>query len=250
MVNSFSVTKRLKGEITMKCMHCQHTLKDEDLFCSMCGAKVIRDNVCPNCGKKHSKVSIYCQYCGYKLKEDTASENDNSIEQKCPMCQKAVQENDAFCQFCGCNLKNIENQNAKTCPVCNNTVRINDNFCQHCGNKLKEVFQPQPQEKIKEPNSLNVASILTGIIPILFCLFSLLIDFELFIILGIIAFLSSIVGIVLGIVSYSKYYTISGIVVNGIIIGSVLVFFILFYIFEMLTAIIIICGYIFGYGCY
>lgn len=49
----------------MKCKYCGAELKDDDKFCTECGAKVEVTRTCPNCGAE--TTGKYCVECGYDL---------------------------------------------------------------------------------------------------------------------------------------------------------------------------------------
>jgi CheY-like chemotaxis protein len=51
----------------MKCRECHEIIKEDDLYCSFCGAKIIR--LCYKCNNTVSNEDLFCNKCGNKLIE-------------------------------------------------------------------------------------------------------------------------------------------------------------------------------------
>ena len=49
----------------MRCQQCHASIKDGDLFCSRCGAKIQR--VCSKCGGEIADGDLFCRKCGSPL---------------------------------------------------------------------------------------------------------------------------------------------------------------------------------------
>ena len=97
----------------------------------------------------------------------------------------------------------------KSCPKCKQELNENEVFCTNCGYKL---------EKQKRKEGLGTASLIIGIIALVFSF-----------ILNILILPLAIIGLILGIVNKVKHgKKISGIILNSVsIVVSIIVFIIL-----------------------
>lgn len=87
--------------------------------------------ICPNCGSKNEKDSLFCGECGYKLPK----------EHTCPECGAEVEEGDRFCRSCGHKLEVEEEEpvweepQSAVCKNCGEPLEEGANFCIYCGTK-------------------------------------------------------------------------------------------------------------------
>ena len=52
----------------MKCLKCNHELKEGMSFCPSCGSEIPKRQTCPNCGHEINNAnSRFCKYCGARL---------------------------------------------------------------------------------------------------------------------------------------------------------------------------------------
>lgn len=53
---------------TVYCPHCGAVVKMGDIYCSLCGKRVVKQKkTCPHCGKINEEESVFCTNCGTKL---------------------------------------------------------------------------------------------------------------------------------------------------------------------------------------
>lgn len=87
--------------------------------------------ICPNCGSKNEKDSLFCGECGHKLPD----------EHSCPQCGAHIEEGDKFCRSCGCKLEAEETEiqeetpQPKVCKNCGKPLEEGAAFCIYCGTK-------------------------------------------------------------------------------------------------------------------
>ena len=88
--------------------------------------------ICPNCGSKNEKDSLFCGECGYKLPQ----------EHICPECGAEVEEGDKFCRSCGFRLEVQEEEPVQeeesqpaVCKNCGEPLEEDAIFCIYCGTK-------------------------------------------------------------------------------------------------------------------
>ncbi len=79
-----------------KCLKCGVEYQDNDMFCPVCGEKLIATNVCQRCGKPVSPEETYCRHCGYKIEKEI----------KCEQCGANIEEGAKFCPQCGAKVEN------------------------------------------------------------------------------------------------------------------------------------------------
>lgn len=58
----------------MNCRNCGKKVKDDYDFCPNCGAKIVRELICPKCGTKNELDSSFCKKCGTRLTEEQLRE--------------------------------------------------------------------------------------------------------------------------------------------------------------------------------
>lgn len=56
--------------------------------------------ICPQCGTKNAKDSLFCGECGCKLPEEKEEQEENI----CPNCGGTLREGDRFCRSCGAKV--------------------------------------------------------------------------------------------------------------------------------------------------
>lgn len=79
-----------------KCFTCNKEYDDEDIFCPICGEKLVATNVCQKCGKPVSAEDIYCRHCGHKIEKEI----------RCEKCNAVIPEGSKFCPQCGTSVTN------------------------------------------------------------------------------------------------------------------------------------------------
>lgn len=120
------------------------TLKQKSLkvssFASNTSVKV--NVICPVCGKHFKDREVFCDVCGNKLvqpqpQHKTQSEPlSNTIQ--CPKCGNKCDANSSFCDNCGNNLVRQKlNLAFKVCPVCSCICNSDSEFCNDCGCRLR-----------------------------------------------------------------------------------------------------------------
>lgn len=86
--------------------------------------------ICPNCGTKNTKDSLFCGECGHKLPD----------ENTCPNCGALVQKGDRFCRSCGSKIDHEDIQieqvpKQRICVNCGEPLEEDAVFCIYCGTK-------------------------------------------------------------------------------------------------------------------
>lgn len=64
LISGFA-TNLVDETVGNNCPNCGDVVTDEEIFCSKCGTKLIKE--CPNCKTTNSFKSNYCSKCGEKL---------------------------------------------------------------------------------------------------------------------------------------------------------------------------------------
>ena len=91
--------------------------------------------ICPQCGTKNAKDSLFCGECGCKLPEEDEDKNENV----CPNCGGLLQEGDKFCRSCGTKIADQPTQpeepQQRHCKNCGELLEEDAIFCIYCGTK-------------------------------------------------------------------------------------------------------------------
>ena len=93
--------------------------------------------ICPQCGTKNAKDSLFCGECGCKLPEEKEEQEENI----CPNCGGTLREGDRFCRSCGAKVV-VEEQEIQPaqpeprhCKNCGALLEEDAIFCIYCGTK-------------------------------------------------------------------------------------------------------------------
>ncbi len=106
----------------MLCRACGRMNRDEDLFCAVCGQKLMRTRICRACGTKNRPDSLFCGTCGVALPDDPAS---------CVHCGHALGPRDHFCAECGHQVSA-----GRVCQRCYTFHSPDARYCTMCGATL------------------------------------------------------------------------------------------------------------------
>ena len=93
--------------------------------------------ICPQCGTKNAKDSLFCGECGCKLPEEEEEQDENV----CPNCGSLLHEGDRFCRSCGTKVSEPEQEiqpaqpAPKHCKNCGELLEEDAIFCIYCGTK-------------------------------------------------------------------------------------------------------------------
>lgn len=135
-LNEYSLQIQIITGIVI-CPNCGHKAPKGSVFCNMCGTKLPSIDfdaydTCKKCGNLLKKGSNECPHCGSdKL-------TDESLVQ-CPRCKEWVEKDNNFCPICGDPLsKNADDSTKKKCPNprCGAVMNKDKLFCTECGTKL------------------------------------------------------------------------------------------------------------------
>lgn len=67
----------------MKCQNCNKEIDNDSNFCKYCGTKVVKANVCPNCGSEHlPKDAKFCPDCGCQVASETECAESSFTDKK------------------------------------------------------------------------------------------------------------------------------------------------------------------------
>lgn len=119
------------------CPSCGHKAPKGSVFCNMCGSKLPVINfdayeICKKCGSLIKKGLPECPHCHTLLQPD-----DNFVQ--CPKCKESVGKDNLFCPICGESLqKKPIDPSKKKCPNphCGAVMSSDKLFCTECGTKL------------------------------------------------------------------------------------------------------------------
>lgn len=140
---------------------------------------------CQNCGCENTNDSSFCVKCGSKINK-TSTENSKF----CPKCGAENSPENTFCNSCGAGL----NQQNNICPYCHVEVEPGVLKCKNCG----EWINRPPNYKSTNIDSLKILENPKIMI--------------------IAAYVFSLIGIVLALVSYNTpYINLSGILAIDLI---------------------------------
>lgn len=132
---------------TVSC-ECGHVNSKENLFCEMCGKKLVEDEETPLkdlysnfefecdypifcfCGQENDEFSQFCSNCGFPL--DNFEKTDGNIQKLC-FCSTLNDVTADFCVDCGIDLKN---ENKALICVCGTKNPISAKFCSSCDRQL------------------------------------------------------------------------------------------------------------------
>ncbi|MBR3276640.1 MAG: zinc ribbon domain-containing protein [Eubacterium sp.] len=117
------------------CPHCGNSVGDDDLFCMVCGTRIVRvaeeedEAVCSQCGKPRPEGAVFCRFCGFRFDAEGAAlelepeeipapepeeipapepveipapEPEAPVKMKhCINCGKEIEADVIFCYHCG-----------------------------------------------------------------------------------------------------------------------------------------------------
>ena len=126
-----------------KCLSCNKDFNDEEIFCPICGSKLVEENVCQKCGSPVAIDEEFCGHCGYKIEK----------EYRCEKCNSLINEDDSFCSNCGAK---VENPVVTIVPI---------------KNKLKNNKKVNKDNKERNPNLVNKILFLVLCGVLITCLF-------------------------------------------------------------------------------
>ena len=149
---------------------------------------------CPHCDKQISDDSKFCMFCGEEIVEEEPEEKEESVSVKCEKCGAEVRKEAKFCPVCGNKL--VEEK--IFCPRCGKENSYDANYCVVCNYSLeRHKKRTIPQENQLVPavkaNKKMEPSVILGIISICVVIITCMIPF-----------VSSIAGIILGIIGLTK----------------------------------------------
>ena len=241
----------------VKCPKCGNETNDN--FCSKCGTKIEKQNICPNCNNELSGDELFCPKCGEKIKEtgeesvdnvardevsddeaavkvseDESVDNDVDSEVSDDVGSVKVSEDESVDDVVDDEVSDdvgsekvsdekTKKEDIKYCPYCNGEIEEKDEFCQECGKPLN--INQESFESIKfiiQPKKIVIFSILSIIMSVFI---SLILSY-IFSVMGIslypIAFFISLI-IILGIFASFKDYLNGGLVgiITGLFIGFI-----------------------------
>ncbi|XP_045198844.2 uncharacterized protein LOC123553166 [Mercenaria mercenaria] len=129
---------------------CYEEVKETQLFCKTCGAKVDRKrfkpDICNFCQCVLESGTKFCQKCGEKTPGARIAEVFlcGATKENGSTCYEEVNETQAFCKTCGAK---VDRKRFKPgiCNFCQCMVESGSRFCQKCGEKtpgarIAEVF--------------------------------------------------------------------------------------------------------------
>ena len=150
---------------------------------------------------------------------------------KCTNCGKEVKKTDKFCQYCGTEVKAEEKKTTKTA-----VVEKKAETKKTAAKKVEAVKVEEPKvEEKKSGNGLAIASMVLGIIGIVFSL-----------ILGPVAFILPLLALIFGLCSKKSGYKTAGIITS--IVGFVIeIIIIIIYVLFFSSLFSLIGNYVDNY---
>lgn len=124
------------------CPECGHKAPKGSVFCNMCGTKlpvIDFDNyeICEKCGNLVAKNERVCPECSAVREQQCAD------YVQCPKCTEYVGKDNRFCPNCAAPLYGNDSSNSatdntreKVCPRCNARMGMGMRFCTECGMDL------------------------------------------------------------------------------------------------------------------
>lgn len=132
------------------CIQCLSPLKDNDLYCPICGNCLLQDNKFINIHKREGS--------GFMKYNDGIKIDSKSKARECPICQNEELENGEYCKICGtyiinkCAAKELD-INGNEYFTCNQLAEGNARFCIKCGHKTT-FFENDLLKNWKNTNSI------------------------------------------------------------------------------------------------
>lgn len=93
-------------------------------------------NTCPSCGAKVDKNDLFCSECGAKIVRDKPNNTGKRI---CVSCGSPISPNALFCRECGAKQPQQPNNgqpSVKICSHCGAEMPPDSIFCAVCGNRI------------------------------------------------------------------------------------------------------------------
>ena len=104
----YKMIDQMNGEIlelTMKdakiCPNCGTKNEKDSLFCGECGCKLPDENSCPSCGAPIMEGDRFCRNCGSKIEHRNEQTEEVLAQRVCKNCGEPLEEGAAFCIYCG-----------------------------------------------------------------------------------------------------------------------------------------------------
>lgn len=151
LMGSIAVSQRKLSNYNLKmqfvagvvvCPECGHKAPKGSVFCNMCGTKlpvIDFDNyqICEKCGNLVAKGEKVCAVCSAVIEQETTD------YVQCPKCSEYVGKDNRFCPNCAAPLCGNDsaygaavNPREKVCPRCNAKMGMGMRFCTECGMDL------------------------------------------------------------------------------------------------------------------
>ena len=67
--------------------------------------KFLKEEICPQCGKKVNPGSKFCIYCGAALEVPAEQPEEKAEVKVCKTCGKPLEEGAVFCTNCGTKIE-------------------------------------------------------------------------------------------------------------------------------------------------
>lgn len=97
------------------CAKCGHSVEDNDLFCPVCGERIMKegaatdDSKCPQCGGERKSDAVFCVQCGFRFAgAQNAAAPQGVMRMEAPVskrfcykCRAELESDASFCYVCG-----------------------------------------------------------------------------------------------------------------------------------------------------
>ena len=139
----------------VRCPQCGKVIREDDLFCSCCGTRIIKkqdpektseEGLCPQCGAKLEDNAVFCVKCGYKVKEADINNDATILTQPPVHSDESIPsaDPDTMVEAEQPMQADMQVQPAQpvraavnVCPNCGNALDNDSVFCVFCGTRVR-----------------------------------------------------------------------------------------------------------------